>query len=160
MQKKNWSRKEWLSILAKSDLDSLSTLWKKLKINAQYEFFRKPEIGTVMVRGRSGGTGNSFNLGEITVSRCSVGLQTGEQGYGYIQGRSTEGATIAALVDAFMQTSHKKLIEQKILAENESLSDLNINSPDFKKYYLKNADISWMDVQGTDIANIDIKTQF
>ena len=26
--------------------------------------------------------------------------------------------------------------------------------------YLKNADISWMDVQGTDISNIDIKTQF
>ena len=125
MQKKNWSRKEWLSILAKSDLDSLSTLWEKVKINAEYEFFRKPEIGTVMVRGRSGGTGNSFNLGEITVSRCSVGLQTGEQGYGYIQGRSTEGATIAALVDAFMQTSQKKLIEQKILKPLDAIHKKN-----------------------------------
>ncbi len=78
-----------------------------------------------MVRGRSGGTGNSFNLGEITVSRCSVGLQTGEQGYGYIQGRSTEGATIAALVDAFMQTSHKKLIEQKILKPLDAIHKRN-----------------------------------
>ena len=125
MQKKNFSRKEWLSILAKSDLDSLPSLRKQMQINAQYEYFRKPEIGTVMVRGRSGGTGNSFNLGEITVSRCSVGLQTGEQGYGYIQGRSTEGATIAALVDAFMQTSHKKLIEQKILKPLDAIHKKN-----------------------------------
>ena len=125
MQEKICSRKEWLSILAKSDLASLCTLWKKVQINAQYEYFRKPEIGTVMVRGRSGGTGNLFNLGEITVSRCSIGLQTGEQGYGYIQGRSTKGATIAELVDAFMQTSQKKLIEQKILKPLDAIHKKN-----------------------------------
>ena len=123
--KSTYSRKEWLSLLAKCDLASLCTLWEKAQINIKYEFFRKPEIGTVMIRGRSGGTGSSFNLGEITVSRCSVGLQTGEQGYGYIQGRSTEGATIAALVDAFMQTPHKKLIEQKILKPLDAIHNKN-----------------------------------
>ncbi len=33
-----------------------------------------------MVRGRAGGGGSAFNLGEMTVTRCSVRIATGQVG--------------------------------------------------------------------------------
>lgn len=57
-----------------------------------------------MVQGRTGGTGSAFNIGEMTVTRCSVQLSDGTVGHGYVQGRSKRHAEISALVDALMQT--------------------------------------------------------
>jgi alpha-D-ribose 1-methylphosphonate 5-triphosphate synthase subunit PhnG len=48
-----------------------------------YDLVRQPETGLVMVRGRMGGTGSPFNLGEVTVTRCVVRLETGEAGSSY-----------------------------------------------------------------------------
>ena len=39
-----------------------------------------------------GGKGDAFNLGEMTVSRCSVQLACGTVGHGYIRGRSKQAA--------------------------------------------------------------------
>ena len=52
---------------------------------------RAPEIGAVMVRGRVGGAGDAFNLGEMTVTRCSLRLACGAVGHGYVQGRDLIG---------------------------------------------------------------------
>ena len=52
-----------------------------------HEDLREPENGLVMVRGRIGGDGAPFNLGEATVSRAAVRLSTGEVGFGYTLGR-------------------------------------------------------------------------
>ncbi len=36
-----------------------------------FEWLRAPQTGLAMVRGRIGGTGNAFNLGEATVTRAT-----------------------------------------------------------------------------------------
>ncbi|AXC48675.1 phosphonate C-P lyase system protein PhnG [Paracoccus suum] len=65
-----------------------------------HEILRAPEIGTAMVRGRMGGTGDAFNLGEVTVTRASVRLADGAVGHGYVQGRDRGHALRAAILDA------------------------------------------------------------
>ena len=57
-----------------------------------------------MVRGRVGGDGAPFNLGEATVSRAAVRLSTGEVGFGYTLGRDGEKAQLIALCDALVQS--------------------------------------------------------
>jgi alpha-D-ribose 1-methylphosphonate 5-triphosphate synthase subunit PhnG len=57
-----------------------------------------------MVRGRIGGDGAPFNLGEATVSRAAVRLSTGEVGFGYTLGRDLEKARMIALCDAMVQS--------------------------------------------------------
>ena len=64
-----------------------------------HEDLREPENGLVMVRGRVGGDGAPFNLGEATVSRAAVRLSTGEVGFGYTLGRDREKARLIALCD-------------------------------------------------------------
>jgi len=69
-----------------------------------YEDLREPENGLVMVRGRVGGDGAPFNLGEATVSRAAVRLSSGEVGFGYALGRDREKARLIALCDAMVQS--------------------------------------------------------
>lgn len=69
-----------------------------------HEQLRQPENGLVMLRGRIGGDGAPFNLGEATVSRAAVRLTTGEVGFGYTLGRDGAKAQMIALCDALIQT--------------------------------------------------------
>ncbi|MGI9568832.1 MAG: phosphonate C-P lyase system protein PhnG, partial [Desulfobulbia bacterium] len=71
------SRQNWISVLSKSDATLLQKLWADYSCKKACEVVRKPETGLVMVRGRAGGTGNPFNLGEATVTRCSVRSPSG-----------------------------------------------------------------------------------
>lgn len=61
---------------------------------------RPPESGLVMVRGRIGGLGNAFNVGEAVVTRASVRLADGRIGHSYLLGRSRSKARLAATIDA------------------------------------------------------------
>jgi alpha-D-ribose 1-methylphosphonate 5-triphosphate synthase subunit PhnG len=60
-----------------------------------------------MVRGRIGGTGDAFNLGEVTVTRATLRLRmedgSAPVGFAVHMGRDKERATLAALVDALLQ---------------------------------------------------------
>ena len=68
----------------------------------EYGFLRSPEMGLTMVRGRAEGTGQPFNLGEMTLTRCVVKL--GDlTGFGYVAGRSKRHAELAALCDGLLQ---------------------------------------------------------
>lgn len=96
-------RQHWMSVLARADLDALESYWQALPQPPSYRFLRKPEIGLAMVRGRAGGTGAAFNVGEVTLTRCVVELTDGAQGFGYVTGRSRRHAELAALFDALMQ---------------------------------------------------------
>ena len=70
-----------------------------------------------MVRGRVGGDGAPFNLGEATVSRAAVRLSTGEVGFGYTLGRDREKAKLIALCDAMVQSDEfASVIESQIVA--------------------------------------------
>uniref|UniRef100_UPI000AF7F616 phosphonate C-P lyase system protein PhnG n=1 Tax=Leisingera sp. F5 TaxID=1813816 RepID=UPI000AF7F616 len=53
---------------------------------------------------RMGGSGAPFNLGEMTVTRCTLSLEDGTVGHGYVQGRSKAKAGMVAKIDALMQT--------------------------------------------------------
>lgn len=64
---------------------------------------RGPETGLVMVRGRIGGGGDPFNLGEVTVSRATVRLADGTVGHGQRLGTDKELARLAAVFDALFQ---------------------------------------------------------
>jgi alpha-D-ribose 1-methylphosphonate 5-triphosphate synthase subunit PhnG len=91
-----------MATLAKASLPDLQAYFGQLSSLPDYKFLRSPEIGLVMVRGRTGGTGNPFNLGEMTVTRCVVKME-GYNGFGYVAGRSHRHAEIAAVCDALMQ---------------------------------------------------------
>ncbi|AOY88308.1 phosphonate C-P lyase system protein PhnG [Marinobacter salinus] len=97
------ARQHWMSVLARADLDALESYWQNLTQKPSYRCLRKPEIGLAMVRGRAGGAGAPFNLGEVTVTRCVVELEAGAQGFGYVTGRSRRHAELAALFDGLMQ---------------------------------------------------------
>lgn len=109
------ARKTWLSTLAKSPAARLRQLWSETGLSPDHDILRAPEIGAVMVRGRTGATGTPFNLGEMSVTRCSVQLREGPVGHGYVQGRSKEHARIAALVDALMQTETAAQLHAQVL---------------------------------------------
>jgi alpha-D-ribose 1-methylphosphonate 5-triphosphate synthase subunit PhnG len=74
-----------------------------------YTVVRGPETGLVMLRGRMGATGSAFNLGEATVTRCTVRLASGTVGHSYVQGRNGPHALRAALCDALFQEQHNHL---------------------------------------------------
>lgn len=97
-------RRRWLSVLAKATPAEVAAAWDGLTCQPGYQVLRKPEIGMVMVRGRMGGTGDAFNVGEMTVTRAAVRLDTGATGIGYVAGRDRRHAEIAAVVDAMMQS--------------------------------------------------------
>lgn len=67
------------------------------------EELRPPQTGLVMLRGRIGGSGPAFNVGEATVTRAVLRLETGAMGFSYLLGRSHRRARLAALVDALGQ---------------------------------------------------------
>lgn len=80
-----------------------------------HDWLRKPEVGSVMVRGRTGAVGAPFNLGEMSVTRCSLQLADGRVGHAYVQGRDKDHATRAALIDALMQGPEAAQIEAAVL---------------------------------------------
>lgn len=102
------NRQHWMSVLARADLSDLETYWQTLPHRPTFRHLRKPEIGMAMVRGRAGGTGSPFNLGEITLTRCVVELDGGVQGFGYVTGRSRRHSELAALFDGMMQEDSRK----------------------------------------------------
>lgn len=98
-------RQHWMNVCAKSGLGELEKAWEALSQQPRYKFLRQPETGTILVRGRAGGTGQRFNLGEMTVTRCVVQLDNGVDGYSYVAGMDHRHAELAAVFDALLQAA-------------------------------------------------------
>lgn len=109
----NLLRRDWMSVLAKAPPARLAQLLPQLPA---HDVLRAPEIGAVMVQGRTGGTGAPFNLGEMTVTRCSVRLAEGPVGHACVHGRDRDHARHAAVLDALMQSSNSASVETEILS--------------------------------------------
>jgi alpha-D-ribose 1-methylphosphonate 5-triphosphate synthase subunit PhnG len=92
-----------MSVLALAATDELQARWAELGEPPRYTLLRRPEVGLVMVRGRAGGTGSRFNLGEMTVTRCTVQLEDGTLGHAWVGGRDARHAELAAALDALLQ---------------------------------------------------------
>lgn len=109
------TRKDWMGLLAKAPEGRVAALLDAAMSRPGFTWLRPPEIGSTMVRGRAGGTGAPFNLGEMTVTRCALTLESGEVGHAYIQGRRKADAEAAALVDAMMQGAQADEVRAAVL---------------------------------------------
>jgi alpha-D-ribose 1-methylphosphonate 5-triphosphate synthase subunit PhnG len=97
------ARRHWMSVLARASHDALASHLASCAALPAHSLLRGPETGLVMVRGRAGGDGAPFNLGETTVTRCTVRLAGGQIGHAYALGRDPAQAELAALLDAALQ---------------------------------------------------------
>jgi alpha-D-ribose 1-methylphosphonate 5-triphosphate synthase subunit PhnG len=108
-------RQAAMAVLAHADAAELASHLDAVAL-PPHEDLREPENGLVMVRGRIGGDGVPFNLGEATVSRAAVRLASGEVGFGYTLGRDRHKARMIALCDALIQTiDHAGIVEARVL---------------------------------------------
>ncbi len=99
-------RQHWISLLARAPAAELERHWHAYTERnpaPSWTRLRGPEPGMVMLRGRVGGDGQPFNMGEMTVTRCSVRLAQGPVGHGYAPGLADQHAELAAVVDGLMQ---------------------------------------------------------
>ena len=119
------ARARWMAALAQAGPAAVEAAWARLPARPIYRMLRPPETGLVMVRGRAGGTGAAFNLGEMTVTRCSVELPGGRVGHAYVAGRDLRHAETAAVLDAMLQDPEERaaleaLVVAPLLAAREA----------------------------------------
>lgn len=114
-------RKRALDVLAAASAKALAAHWDAFEPKPEHQRIRGPETGLVMIRGRAGGGGAPFNLGEATVSRASVRIVTGEVGHGYNLGRDQAKAETIAVIDALRQRDAAR-IDAEIIQPLEALS--------------------------------------
>lgn len=109
-------RRTAMAVLAQAQADEIADWLERVSDRFDYTELRPPETGLVMLRGRIGGDGAPFNVGEATVTRAAVELASGEKGFAYVLGRDAKKARLAALCDALLQTpTHREQIERHVL---------------------------------------------
>lgn len=110
-------RRAVMAVLAEATCAELTGGLEAIGPLPAHSELRAPENGLVMVRGRIGGDGAPFNIGEATVSRAVVRLVTGEIGFGYVLGRDRAKARLIALCDALVQThAYDAAVENGVVA--------------------------------------------
>lgn len=111
------ARRRWMAVLARASAAELEAALAGYGTPPPYTRLRGPEAGLVMVRGRIGGGGGAFNLGEMTVTRCTVRLAGGTVGHAYVTGRDERQAELAALCDALLQDPERGAALQATMIE-------------------------------------------
>lgn len=109
------ARQEALGVLSHAAPARLAELWAQWADKLAYQRVRGPETGLVMLRGRAGGGGQPFNLGEATVTRATVRLESGEIGHAWCLGRAGDKALVAACFDALFARDSAR-VEREVLA--------------------------------------------
>jgi len=117
----NTRRKSALDVLAAAPARELAAVWDAWPDKPGFTRLRGPEVGLVMLRGRAGGGGAPFNLGEASVSRASVRIITGQVGHGYCLGRDLAKAEVIAVIDALLQRA-PDAVEAEIIAPLQALA--------------------------------------
>ena len=114
-------RKRAAELLARATAAELSAAWEKLEVKPDIKPVRGPETGLVMVRGRIGGGGAPFNLGEATVTRATILLASGTAGHAHALGTDKAKARLAAVFDALWQEEPSRhFVEDEILIPVEA----------------------------------------
>lgn len=116
-------RQEAMAVLSHAAPARLAEIWSGWTDKPAFHKVRGPETGLVMIRGRAGGGGNPFNLGEATVTRATVRLETGEVGHSYALGRDGEKAVTSAVLDALFQRDPAGVEEQVLAPLRAALAD-------------------------------------
>lgn len=108
-------RAGWIGELAHAEPKDLARFWAELGLTPEFTWLRAPEIGLIMARGRAGGEGAAFNLGEVAATRCALALPDGIEGHACALGRDKRKAEISALCDALLQTPAAPRIRSLVL---------------------------------------------
>jgi alpha-D-ribose 1-methylphosphonate 5-triphosphate synthase subunit PhnG len=118
------ARQRIIEALAKAEQSVLEAAWDALDPKPGHSAVRGPESGLVMIRGRIGGGGAPFNLGEATVSRATVRLDSGEVGFGQTLGLAQRKAELAAIFDALAQrTEHADMVETLVASIEAAIAE-------------------------------------
>ena len=125
----NTERAKWLALLARAPLALLEQVLQP-HVTVKPHWLRKPETGLMMVEARAGGSGERFNLGEMTVTRCALRLSNTPThrhvGIAYIAGRSHRHAYLAAVADALLLDDAERMeLEQSLLTPVRELLAAN-----------------------------------
>ncbi|AEH86204.1 phosphonate C-P lyase system protein PhnG [Mesorhizobium opportunistum] len=114
-------RKAAMATLAQSSGDDIVRLWNGAGLPSEAELLRGPETGLVTLRGRIGGGGAPFNVGEATVTRATVRLPSGQVGHCYALGRDKQKAKLGAIADALWQDPARRAeVETRLIAPLQS----------------------------------------
>jgi alpha-D-ribose 1-methylphosphonate 5-triphosphate synthase subunit PhnG len=113
-------RRDWLSVLAHAPREQLRRHAEAIS-DAGFEWLRRPEVGLAMLRGRVSNSGDRFNLGEATMTRCVVrhrgATGTMRAGIGYVLGRDEQRAEWVARLDALLQQpEHHEAVLREVIA--------------------------------------------
>src|SRR5262249_32915801 len=111
------ARRELMSACAEATEAEMEAALAAFGDLASADDIRPPQTGLVMLRGRIGGDGPPFNIGEATVTRTAVRLASGEMGFAYLLGRSHRRARLAAVLDALGQHEGRREALQRLLVE-------------------------------------------
>ena len=110
------ARQSVMAVLAQASLSELKSAWETWPAQPDVSPVRGPETGLVMIRGRIGGGGAPFNLGEATVTRATVELSTGTIGHAQALGTDKDKVRYAAIIDALWQEqAHQQTVETNIV---------------------------------------------
>ena len=111
------ARQNAMRILAEAKLQEIADGLTAIGGEIEHSDLRPPETGLVMLRGRIGGDGAPFNVGEATVTRCAVQLRSGQVGFSYALGRDRDKVRLAAVCDALWQSdAHREAVERHVLS--------------------------------------------
>lgn len=110
-----------MGVLAQAPRTALAEAFRALGPEPDARWLRAPEFGSAMVRGRMGGTGAPFNLGEMTVTRGTLRLADGTVGQAYVAGRDIEKARIAAICDALLQGPAADEVLERVVLPMQAL---------------------------------------
>ena len=110
------ARRRAMGLLARASASELEEPLARRWADHGARDLKPAETGLVMLRGRAGGDGAPFNLGEATVTRAVVELPSGERGYAHVLGRDAERARLAAIFDALWQKAgERETVEERVL---------------------------------------------
>ena len=125
------ARQAVMAVAAAARREELDNVLAALAPLPEASDLRRPETGLVMTRGRAGGDGAPFNLGEATVTRAAVPIAEGGRtvnGFAYHLGRDAARARAAAVVDALWQLPGRRQaveaalapVRERLMAERET----------------------------------------
>ncbi|WP_018387188.1 phosphonate C-P lyase system protein PhnG [Ancylobacter sp. FA202] len=118
------TRQGVMAVMARAESAELDAILERLGPVPAASNLKPPEVGLVMLRGRTGGDGAPFNLGEATVSRAAIRLEGGAAGFAYRLGRDLKAARAAAILDALWQDEARRAaVEEALMPVRARLAD-------------------------------------
>ncbi|WP_296901551.1 phosphonate C-P lyase system protein PhnG [Polaromonas sp.] len=117
MTPNNEQRRQWLGVLARASRPALEDALMRMADLPPIDYVRPAESGMVMLRGRVGGTGDAFNLGEASVTRCALRVGAGALGVGYALGRDRRKTELVAIFDALLQDEGRQARTEREVIE-------------------------------------------